>query len=250
MNRMTAILMCLALALTLTACGAGTEPAAQAETTMPEPVAETGAPVEETTAPEAEVLPEPEDTETAEAEAVIEEGQKILVVYFSAANTTGPDVVSGATPRVDDIGATALLARYIHDQVGGDIAPITVTEDYPEDYDATADQALEEQNADARPGFTLAVDPENYDVIFIGYPIWWYHLPMIMNTFFDTYDFAGKTIVPFNTHAGSRDGGTYAVIGELEPNATVLDGLAIAGERVDGTEDDVADWLVGLDLGS
>ena len=67
-----------------------------------------------------------------------------------------------------------------------------------------------------------------------------------MNTFFETYDFSRKTIIPFNTHAGSRDGGTYSVISELEPNATVLDGLAVAGENVEDAEADVATWLTSL----
>ncbi len=241
-KKLTALILGLLLALTLTACGTTTEPTLQAQTaeTTPKSVVETEAPAEEAEPVEQEI-------ETAVEEITAEEeGERILVVYFSSANTTGPDVVSGATPRMDDIGSTVLLAQYVHDRVGGDLAPITVTEDYPEDYNSTADQALEEQNADARPGFTLAVDPEEYDVIFIGYPIWWYRLPMILNTFFDTYDLSGKTIVPFNTHAGSRDGGTYQQIEELEPGATVLGGLAIAGERVDRNEDDVADWLASL----
>ena len=67
-----------------------------------------------------------------------------------------------------------------------------------------------------------------------------------MQTFFDTYDLSGKTIIPFNTHAGSRDGGTYREIAALESNASVLDGLAIAGERASGAEKEVLNWLAGL----
>ena len=240
MNKAFLTILSLLLILSLAACGTSSAPAPVAETEVPaeeiaeEPAAEvTAAPVAEESEPEDNTIP-------------AEEAERILVVYFSSANTTGPDVVSGATPRVDDTGATVLLAQYIHEQIGGDIAPITVVEDYPEDYDATADQAKEEQDNDARPAFTLEVDPAEYDTIFIGYPIWWYRLPMIMNTFFETYDFSRKTIIPFNTHAGSRDGGTYSVISELEPNATVLDGLAVAGENVEDAEADVATWLTSL----
>ena len=73
---------------------------------------------------------------------------------------------------------------------------------------------------------------------------------MIMDTFFEQYDFSGKTIIPFNTHAGSRDGGTYSDIKELEPNATVLEGLAVPGEDAgkDSTKEAVLLWLQGLDL--
>lgn len=240
MNKAFLTILSLLLILSLAACGASSASALAAETEAPaEEIAEEQA-AEVTAAPVAE------ESEPEENTAPVEEAERILVVYFSSANTTGPDVVSGATPRVDEAGATVLLAQYVHDRVGGDIAPIIVVEDYPEDYDATADQAKEEQDNDARPAFTLDVDPEEYDTIFIGYPIWWYRLPMIMNTFFEAYDFSGKTIIPFNTHAGSRDGGTYSVIAELEPNATVLDGLAVSGETVEDAEADAATWLAAL----
>ena len=138
------------------------------------------------------------------------------------------------------------VAQLISARVDADVAKIVASEAYPLPYNDAADQAKREQNNGDRPAFSLDVDPEEYDVIFIGYPIWWYHLPMIMQTFFDTYDFNGKTLIPFNTHAGSRDGGTYSEIKELEPNATVLDGLAIPGERTGDAAKSVGDWLAGL----
>ena len=79
--------------------------------------------------------------------------------------------------------------------------------------------------------------------------MWWYTFPMILYTFFDKYDFSGKTIVPFNTHMGSGDGGTYRTIKELEPNARVLDGLPMEmsdAERGDAKA--VAKWLASLNL--
>ena len=77
--------------------------------------------------------------------------------------------------------------------------------------------------------------------------MWWYTLPMMMYTFFDTYDFSGKTIIPFNTHEGSGDGGTYETIKEFEPNATVLDGLPILGRDMSKDQTDtVKEWLKGL----
>ena len=71
-------------------------------------------------------------------------------------------------------------------------------------------------------------------------------MPMMMYTFFETYDFAGKTIIPFNTHEGSGDSGTYDTIKELEPQATVLEGLAIRGGKITGAESEVNEWLKGL----
>ena len=80
--------------------------------------------------------------------------------------------------------------------------------------------------------------------------MWWYRMPMVLESFFDTYDSPGVTIVPFNTHEGSRNGGTYNMIRDREPNATVRDEIAIqrgnAGE--DSARDEIKKWLAGLDL--
>ena len=114
----------------------------------------------------------------------------------------------------------------------------------------TADQAKKERDDNTRPAFEdLGVDPTSYKTVFIGYPIWWYQMPMIIETLFDAYDFTGVTIVPFDTHEGSRDGGTYDMIREREPGATVLDGLTIRGSDVSSSpKDDIQKWLDGLDL--
>lgn len=196
------------------------------------------------------------DTETSNTSAAdgdadrakVSADDNILIVYFSSANTASVDTVSSATPTTDGVGAVGVLAADIHNTVGGTLSKITPVTDYPESYDGTADKAKDEQDKNERPAFTLENDlnPEDYDTIFVGYPIWWYHLPMIMDTFFETYDFSGKTIIPFNTHEGSGDGGTYEEIKALQPNATVLDGLAVRGGSVDDAESDVSDWLAGL----
>ncbi len=158
---------------------------------------------------------------------------KTLIVYFS------------------ESGNTETMANYIHDAIGGDMVKIVPTVKYPEVYEELADYAKAERDNNERPKFNdLGVDPTEYETVFIGYPIWWYTLPMIMQTFFDTYDFDGVTIVPFNTHHGSGDGGTYDTIKELEPNATVLEGLPIWGVDVekDESKQAVQDWLKKLNL--
>lgn len=175
----------------------------------------------------------------------------ILILYFSANNTKDADAISSATPIIDGASSVEWIAREIQGNIGGDRVPVIPSEDYPLEYDALADYAKQEADQDGRPAFEdLGVDPTSYKTVFIGYPIWWYQMPMIMETFFDIYDFSGVTIIPFNTHEGSSDGGTYRDIGELEPNATVLDGLAIRGGET-GNEDAkaaVSSWLEGLDL--
>ena len=169
--------------------------------------------------------------------------KKVLVVYFSTANNNTADAISSATPMIGGKGSTEYLAWMIGEKTGAQVSAIIPDEAYPLSYDDTTDKAKQEQNDNARPGFTISVNPEEYDVIFVGYPIWWYEIPMVMETFFDRYDFAGKIIIPFNTHLGSRDGGTYSDIAELEPDANVLEGLAVNGEKVKDAEKTVSEWL-------
>ena len=186
---------------------------------------------------------DPEETEQA---------SDVLILYFSANSrkNTDVDAVTSATPVANDRSSVEQMADMIHEITGGDLVPIIPSEDYPLGYDDVADQAKQERDNGDRPAFEdPGVDPTSYKTVFIGYPIWWYQMPMILETLFDTYDFTGVTIVPFNTHEGSGDGGTYDMIREREPGATVLDGLAIQGSDVSAVSgDDIQKWLDGLDL--
>ena len=157
------------------------------------------------------------------------DSDRVLVVYFS------------------ETGNTQKLAQEIYEQVGGDFRRIEPVKPYPTGQELF-DYTKEERDNDERPEFKdLNINLDNYDYIFVGYPMWWYTLPMMMYTFFDTYDFSGKTIIPFNTHEGSGDGGTYETIKEFEPNATVLDGLPIRGGDMSKDQTDtVKEWLKGL----
>ena len=77
--------------------------------------------------------------------------------------------------------------------------------------------------------------------------MWWYTFPMIIYTLFDQYDFSGKTIIPFNTHMGSGDGGTYKTVKCLAPNATVLDGLPVEMTQAErGDAEHIAKWLKSI----
>lgn len=247
-------LLASGMALSLIACGSLNAAPASAQTKEEE--TQTASEDKEAVS---DVQSEQQESEnTAEPEEAVEtettgsdSGGKILILYFSADNTKDVDAVSAATPKADGAASVEWIADIIHDTVGGDLVPIIPSVDYPLDYDELADYAKQERDDGGRPAFEdLGVDPTQYDVVFVGYPIWWYEMPMIMDTLFDTYDFSGATLVPFNTHAGSGDGGTYDDIGELEPNATVVGGLAIAGE--DAGKDDakarVEEWAAGLNL--
>ena len=143
-------------------------------------------------------------------------------------------------------GHTAGVAREIAAQTGGDLFEIKPVTPYPA-YDECLEVAKAERENNARPAFEGSVENmAEYDVVFVGYPIWWYDAPMIVLTFLEGSDLSGKTVIPFNTHAGSRDGGTYRTVRDMEPDAAVLDGLAVNGESVGKSEDQVRDWLAGL----
>ena len=234
------------IALSLSACGGST--------------VVTGAQSQDAAAPvsqAAEVMQQPssaKSTEIAEETAAIDSDNSAdtLVLYFSAANTRDADAISSATPMDNGVASTQWIAELIHEEVGGDLAKIVPAVDYPLEYNDLADVAKKETDSGARPAFEpLDVDPTTYKTVFLGYPIWWYTVPMIVEQLFDSYDFSGVTIIPFNTHAGSRNGGTYALIQEREPDAAVLEGLAIRGEDVgkDSAKESIIQWLQGLNLG-
>lgn len=187
-------------------------------------------------------------TDESESKTENTSGNKTLIAYFSPANSDTVDAISNATPRVGNISTVEYVAQKIHEQVDADVVKIMPIDPYPTDYDEARDRVHSEADNNERPEFTLDVDvnPEDYDVVFVGYPIWYFQMPMIMNTFFETYDFSGKTIIPFNSHAGSSDGGTYTAISELEPEATVLDGLPTEGESAAESDESIKEWLSGL----
>ncbi len=120
---------------------------------------------------------------------------------------------------------------------------------YSDDYDAVVDLAQEEQRENARPAISGSIDNiGDYDVIYVGYPNWWGDMPMILYTFFDSYDLSGKTIAPFCTSGGSGLSNTVNEIKELEPDATVTDGLHIGSSSASSPDNAVSDWLAGLGL--
>ena len=171
----------------------------------------------------------------------------VLVVYFShAGENYGVGVI--------EEGNTARMGRIIAEQMEADIFELVPVVPYPEDYDACLEAATEEQRTAARPEYEEEIENwEQYDTVFIGYPIWWGQIPNIVYTFMEAYDFAGKTVIPFNTHEGSGQAHSQKDIEALMPEeATVLQGLAVRGGRAqndpEGTGADVAKWLKDIGL--
>ena len=204
-----------------------------------------------------------QETEQDTDEKTVEEGQdepaessspnsdgNILIAYFSVPediDTSGIDADAGASVVVREgeaVGNMQFMAEAIQQSVGGDLFRIETEEDYPLDHDPLVDQAADEQSANARPALSSKIENlEQYETIFVGYPNWWGDMPQPMYTFFEEYDFSGKTIIPFNSHGGSGFSGTVQTIAKLQPNAAVSeDGLTISRNAVSDSGQKVMDW--------
>jgi flavodoxin len=146
-------------------------------------------------------------------------------------------------------GNTSEIANQIHDKVCGDIFKIETVNAYPADYNECVEQAKQELEKDYRPKLKTEVkNMESYKVVFIGYPNWWGTMPMAVFTFLESYDFSGKTIIPFCTHEGSRFGRSVTDITKLCPKSTILDGLAIRGGDAKYAWNEVSEWLRKLGM--
>ena len=157
---------------------------------------------------------------------------KNLVAYFSAS------------------GETAKLAKTIANVTGGDLFEIQPAQRYTAaDLDWTDKKSrstVEMNDAKSRPAITGRVeDMAQYDTVFVGFPIWWYVAPTILNTFLEAYDFTGKTIVLFATSGGSGLGKAASGLRVSAPGAKIMDGRMLNG-RLDEAE--LRTWAEGLKL--
>lgn len=177
---------------------------------------------------------------------------KALIAYFTLPETDGVDAVAGASRVIVDgnlYGNVQYIAQVIHEATEGDLFEIKTVQQYPGIHQPLIDFASDEKAAGARPQLSTHIENlDDYDVIFIGYPIWWSDLPMPLYTFFDEYDFSGKTIIPFCPHGGSSWSGTTNAIGRLEPNARIVDGFLVNRTNVAGSKSDIISWLQDINI--
>lgn len=232
MKKLLSFICMLTMVFSLAACG--TQEGAQ-----------TSAPSTETSSSQAATTPESETDENAQQSSEAETsnepekvepedtGTDVLVVYFSAT------------------GTTKALAEYAADAMGADLYEIVLAEPYTNadlNYgDPQSRSSLEMDDPDSRPAISGSVENmEQYDIIFLGFPIWWGEAPRIISTFMESYDFGGKTIVPFCTSGGSGIGSSAKNLHKLAgENVTWLDGGRLSSGA---SRDDMASWINGLGL--
>jgi flavodoxin len=218
MKRILSFLLAVCLLMALTACGNQTT--SSGETSPSEP--ETSQIQTPSSTPETTPEPDPSSSEPEQTE----EGERTLVVYFSAT------------------GNTKAVAEKIAELTGADIYEIVPAEPYTADdldYNVSDCRANREMNdASARPAIGGdSIDVSGYDTVMIGYPIWWGTMPRIINTFLDTYDLSGKVILPFCTSGGSGVSQSVSDIRSVEPDADVRAGLRARNAQDSGIES----WL-------
>lgn len=227
MKRMLAAVLACTAAATLTACSAPTET--------------------NTASAQEQASSQPASAASSGTSAQPAADGRILIAYFTVPETDGVDTVSSASRVATDsgvVGNTQYIAQAIQQSVGGDLFAIETVQEYPGTHDELLEFAYNELQNNARPELAAQIEsPDDYSVIFLGYPNWNSDLPMPLYTFLENYDFSGKTIIPFVTHGGSGFSRTISTIQELQPGATVAeDGFSVSRNAVADAAQDAMDW--------
>lgn len=219
MKKILSLLLSMTLVFSLAACSGGGATSSEGGTS--EPSSQTPS---ESEAPSNSETPE----ESAEP---TEETGGTLIAYFSWS------------------GNTEQMAQMIQTETGGDLFEIEPATPYTDDYNTLLDVAQQEQANNARPELASQVENwDSYDVVFVGYPDWWSDTPMLIYSFLEAYDWEGKTLVPFCTSGGSGFGRSLDKLPDSAPGANILEGLHVSGSRVDGSSEEIAAWIGGLNL--
>lgn len=176
---------------------------------------------------------------------------KILIAYFTWSDNTvvenpnSIDVDAETSASVLSPGNAELIANWIAEETGGDLFSIKTQNKYSSDYDECLNQARKERDNNERPALVGRVNNiDDYDVIFLGFPNWWYTCPMAVFTFVESYDLEGKTIIPFCTHGTGGLSRTIRDLKKLLPeNCEVLEPIGVYRPEVKNSKSRVLDWL-------
>ncbi|MBR1764343.1 MAG: flavodoxin [Ruminococcus sp.] len=246
-KRIITLLSTILIGITMTACGSG-EPASAPSVAdndraaVQEKLNKDESKTETTASTDDDKQAETTEASAEKSEEQTSDGTNILVAYFSRAD-------ENYSVGTIEVGNTQILGEYIASEVGADSFHIETVTPYPADYDECCDVAKQELNDKARPEITGSVDMEQYDIVFLGYPIWWGDMPMAVYTFMESYDWSDKVVIPFCTHEGSGLSGTDSSIASVT-GAQVLTAIDMRGSTAQALNDDtkqtVRTWLDDL----
>lgn len=164
---------------------------------------------------------------------------KSLVIYFSH---IGENYINGEIKNIDK-GNTEIIAEIIKELTGADLFKVETIKDYPYDYEECCDVAKTELNADLRPELKNQLNSiDEYDIIYIGGPVWWGHYPCGIFTALEKLDFTGKIVKPFTTHEGSGLGSIMEDINRFCIGADIKEGLAVQGSNASSSKSKIESW--------
>ena len=171
--------------------------------------------------------------------------KKVLIAYYSR---RGENYVNGSIKNLK-LGNTEVVAAKVKELLPeADMFHIDTVRRYSDSYMTCIEEAKQELHDQERPEMKERLDSiSQYDTIILGYPNWWGTMPMVCYTFLESYDFTGKTIVPFCTNEGSGMGSSVRFIKKLCPTANVLSGVPIHGAEApyaDSEAQQIADLAV------
>jgi flavodoxin len=175
---------------------------------------------------------------------ILMETGKVLIVYLSRTNNT------------------KAIAEIIQKNVGGKLVALELENPYPENYEATVQQVVNENETDFLPPLKTKIDSiEKYDIVFVGFPTWDMKMPPPMKSFLKQYDLSGKTVIPFNTNAGYGVGSGFETVKELCPDSKILKGFTIKGgverdgvyfvikdDKAKEAQTEVKKWLQSIEI--
>lgn len=228
MKTWTSLFLVLAMVCTLTACGNSGNP----ENTSEPPASVSGSTGEEASDPTGTETPaeEPAEEPAGSETPTTGDSSSVLIAYFSWS------------------GNTEQVAQIIQQETGGDLFEIAPATPYTDDYNELLDIAQQEQADNARPELAGQVENwDQYDIAFVGYPNWWSDAPMAVYTFLESYDWSGKTLVPFNTSASGGFGRSLSGLEESAAGSSILEGISFTERTIGDAQSDVAAWLDGLE---
>lgn len=239
MKKLLSIFLTAAMLLSLTAC----------QTEQPQNFDSSEATESSPTVTEQESAESPLQPGNEEAQVKTQDGN-ILVAYFSWADNAilSDDVDAVASPSVVSPGNVQQLATWVQEETGGDLFSIQVSEPYSSDWDECLERANQERGDNARPQLTANVeDLEKYDTVFLGYPNWWYGVPMALLTFLEDNDLSGKQVYLFCSHGTGGLSNSVDIITEAVPEAIISDNIFHCYEEdASSSQGDIQSWVAQL----
>lgn len=248
MRRWMAAALAALMVLSLAAC-AGSQQEEQSASAEATEQSQSASVQEEEEPASTEQQPEEPASSTEQPSNAQESG--VLVAYFSWADNAVIDgeVDAVASPSVTAPGNVQQLAQWVSERTGGDLFSIQVTEPYSSDWDACLERANQERAEDARPELTASVEQlERYDTVFLGYPNWWYGVPMALLSFLEENDLSDKQVYLFCSHGTGGLASSVEQIDEALPDSTALSEniFDVYEEDASSSQQDILAWLEKL----